>query len=834
MARRRPPQDQARRVTPQARENASPDSIRKIALERLRKVKQDIAGSSVLETMGVMPKERSNQWAKFEEKMRRVLKRADLDELERGDEEMARLVSSLMRAWKDRGFKGLDQQLENAFLGYVASSRSFSKDDYQNQRALADLRYPTEWYPATRKMQRKIIMHVGPTNSGKTYHALKRLEEAKSGAYAGPLRLLAHEVYTRMNAKGATCSLITGEERRRPEGVERAALLACTVEMIPLHTEMDVCVIDEIQLIGDIERGWAWTQALLGVQAKEVHLCGEARTVPLIRELAASMGDEVEVHTYERLTPLKMDKRHMGYNFKELRKGDCIVAFSVIEIHGLRQEIQKQTGKKVAIVYGSLPPETRAQQARLFNDPDSGYDILVASDAIGMGLNLSIKRVIFASVTKFNGFEEVPLTIPHLKQIAGRAGRYKSAHDANQEAERASKGSDTSDIPVTTLDAIASQSHSSAKFAGAGGAEHEPFEFADPEPGGGLVTTIEKADMTFVRKGLFAEPEPLRTAGLFPPDPIVERFANYFPPGTPFSYILLRLHDISRLHKRFHMCLLKDQLNLVDAIQGVEGLSVLDRITFCAAPATIKSPKDRQILFNLAKCVAEQKNGNLLDIEGFDWSLLDRPTTANRTYLHSLESLHKAIVLYLWLSYRFSGVFSTRALAFHAKSLVEQAIEATLTEFTRTHHQSTRRIKQRQRVRELELKEFQDDLQAARERESQDAQNEGGEKVTSEGSRYEQADILDGAEEDQEVDPVDVRDETVHGFAADEETRSPDLANEAKLRLVEAEEGDELEMAHGQHPPVLDAEEVASLLADLGDLQNTQEKSTNTNTGRDA
>ncbi|GME21870.1 ATP-dependent RNA helicase suv3 [Neofusicoccum parvum] len=606
-----------------------------------------------------------------------------------------------MRAWKDRGFKGLDQQLENAFLGYVASSRSFSKDDYQNQRALADLRYPTEWYPATRKMQRKIIMHVGPTNSGKTYHALKRLEEAKSGAYAGPLRLLAHEVYTRMNAKGAT------------------------FEMIPLHTEMDVCVIDEIQLIGDIERGWAWTQALLGVQAKEVHLCGEARTVPLIRELAASMGDEVEVHTYERLTPLKMDKRHMGYNFKELRKGDCIVAFSVIEIHGLRQEIQKQTGKKVAIVYGSLPPETRAQQARLFNDPDSGYDILVASDAIGMGLNLSIKRVIFASVTKFNGFEEVPLTIPHLKQIAGRAGRYKSAHDANQEAERASKGSDTSDIPVTTLDAIASQSHS-------------------------------------------------------------------------------------------------------------KGLSVLDRITFCAAPATIKSPKDRQILFNLAKCVAEQKNGNLLDIEGFDWSLLDRPATANRTYLQSLESLHKAIVLYLWLSYRFSGVFSTRALAFHAKSLVEQAIEATLTEFTRTHHQSTRRIKQRQRVRKLELKEFQDDLQAARERESQDAQNEGGEKVTSEGSRYEQADILDGAEDDQEVDPVDFRDETVHGFAADEETRSPDLANEAKLRLVEAEEGDELETAHGQHPPVLDAEEVASLLDDLGDLQNTQEKSTNTNTGRDA
>ena len=151
---------------------------------------------------------------------------------------------------------------------------------------------------------------------------------------------------------------------------------------------MDVAVIDEIQMINHEERGWAWTQAFLGLQAKEVHLCGEARTVPLIRELCALTGDEVHVHEYERLSPLKVADRSLKGELDQLEKGDCVVCFSVMNIHAMRKAIEKRTGKKCAIVYGSLPPETRAQQARLFNDPDNDYDFLVASDAIGMGLNL--------------------------------------------------------------------------------------------------------------------------------------------------------------------------------------------------------------------------------------------------------------------------------------------------------------------------------------------------------------------------------------------------------------------------------------------------------------
>ena len=295
------------------------------------------------------------------------------------------LLRSLQGAFKSNGESGVDTQLKYSYRGLLVSR--FSKIDIENLGELADLRYPVEWYPATRAIERKIVLHVGPTNSGKTYHALKRLEQADTGIYAGPLRLLAHEVYARLNAKGKPCDLVTGDEKVVQEG-DGAQMKSCTVEMVPLNMDVDVAVIDEIQMIGHKERGWAWTQALLGLKAKEIHLCGEERSVPLIRELAASMGDKFEVHTYERLSPLTVMWTSLRRRLSSLRKGDCVVVFSRVGIHAMKKEIETQTQKRVAIVYGSLPPEIRAQQAKLFNDPDNDYDILVASDAIGMGLNL--------------------------------------------------------------------------------------------------------------------------------------------------------------------------------------------------------------------------------------------------------------------------------------------------------------------------------------------------------------------------------------------------------------------------------------------------------------
>ena len=292
-------------------------------------------------------------------------------------------------------------------------------------RTAVDFRRIADSFPLARKMRRKLILHVGPTNSGKTYKALRTLAAARVGAYGGPLRLLAHEIYERLNTgqivplgaetadncevdetsnldvqvpgspravlkHGNTlfarpCSLITGDEMRH---VDDATLYSCTVEMLSLDKRYDVVVIDEIQMIADSQRGPAWTAAVLGTAAEELHLCGEERAIPIIEALAKITGDELIVNRYQRLSPLEIAPRSLERDLSRIRKGDCIVTFSRTNIFNLKKDIEEKTGLRCAVVYGRLPPELRAEQAALFNDPHSGFDVLVASDAIGMGLNL--------------------------------------------------------------------------------------------------------------------------------------------------------------------------------------------------------------------------------------------------------------------------------------------------------------------------------------------------------------------------------------------------------------------------------------------------------------
>ena len=368
-------------------EQRADDDIIPIVAERLEDLKGPRGQPSFVNTMPhIFEQKARDMFDNFKQDLM-----SSLSESEDADGIKSRIdprkFEMLREAYIHNGLVGLDVQLKFNFHGYVANA-NFTSSDLLNQSKLADLRFPIEWYPGTRMMSRTIHLHVGPTNSGKTYQALKRLESAESGIYAGPLRLLAHEVYSRLNAKGKPCSLITGDERIIAEDTKAPLMNSCTVEMVPINQTVDVAVIDEIQMIGHQERGWAWTQAFLGVKAHEVHLCGEERAVPLIRELAAGMGEKLEIHHYERLSPLRTMSTSLDGKLKNLRKGDCVVVFSRLGIHALKKEIEKSTEKRVAVVYGSLPPETRAQQAKLFNDPNNDYDILVASDAIGMGLNL--------------------------------------------------------------------------------------------------------------------------------------------------------------------------------------------------------------------------------------------------------------------------------------------------------------------------------------------------------------------------------------------------------------------------------------------------------------
>ncbi|KAF7861606.1 uncharacterized protein EAF02_010560 [Botrytis sinoallii] len=566
-------------------------------------------------------------------------------------------------AYITKDTKGLQDEIRYAFTHFTLSGK-FSKEELANHQRLADFRYPIEWYPATRAMQRTFHLHVGPTNSGKTYHALQRLEAANSGIYAGPLRLLAHEVYTRFNAKGKPCSLITGEERRIPEGA-KDTMKSCTVEMVPLNSKVDVAVIDEIQMIGDEDRGWAWTQAVLGVQAKEVHLCGEVRTTDLIKKLCAMMGDKLIIHNYERLGKLQVMAKSLTPRHSErygppnkdnnpvskLEKGDAVILFSRMKIHAMKNAIEKHhKGRRCAIVYGSLPPETRAQQAALFNDPDNDYDFLAASNAVGMGLNLSIKRVILESVSRNNGTDFITLPLSEIKQIAGRAGRYKTARDAIEAG------------PVDVTDGIPAKS---------------------TEPPVGLVTTFYKHDHEILSNAMSKDAAQMTTAGIFPPANVIERFAEYFPKSTPFSYVILRLHELSTLSSQFHLCQLKDQAAIADIIQEFN-LTIRNRLIFLAAPVSLRDPGVVAVVKAFARCVSENSGGHILDIPELSLDLLDDdPDTFTRQqdrekYVRSIESLHKNITLYLWLSYRFTGVFHSQALAFHIKGLVEEKIDLCL------------------------------------------------------------------------------------------------------------------------------------------------------------
>lgn len=343
----------------------------------------------------------------------------ELDDVSSSDPEMQKqwatdvLNAELGRAGSlDERHNLLDRSVFHRFLSWASSQPAgfpFSTETVDNIttfspfanleeiRKVLDLRNPALLYHKTRRSRRKVIMHVGPTNSGKTYNALLALAQAPSGAYAGPLRLLAHEIFDRLNrglikipgkdaqSSARPCNLLTGEERRVVS--EDAPLVSATVEMIGTQVPYDVVILDEIQMITDPQRGDAWTRVFLGVQAKELHLCGEETAVPLIRQLVEETGDELVINRYKRLTPL-----HTGSNpvekLKNVKKGDCVVAFGRAELFRLKYSIEKETGLKCAMVYGGLPPETRAEQAQLFNDPDSEYDVMVASDAVGMGLNL--------------------------------------------------------------------------------------------------------------------------------------------------------------------------------------------------------------------------------------------------------------------------------------------------------------------------------------------------------------------------------------------------------------------------------------------------------------
>lgn len=275
--------------------------------------------------------------------------------------------------------------------------------------------YPDS-FELARRLQRSVTLYVGPPNSGKTHAAFEKLSAAHDGCYLAPLRLLALEGRDRLVGRGVPCSLLTGEEN---DPAPDARVVSSTIEMVNTSRAIDVAVIDEAQMVFDASRGWAWTQAIVGVPANEVIIICSAYAAPAIENLLKLCGENCRTRTFERKQHVELLPGPVP--IAALKKGDAVVAFSRREVLMLRDQVAAN-GHPVAVIYGALPPEVRRREAERFAHGHA--HILVATDAIGMGLNLPIRRVLFSTLKKFDGVGDRLLDESEVHQISGRAGRY--------------------------------------------------------------------------------------------------------------------------------------------------------------------------------------------------------------------------------------------------------------------------------------------------------------------------------------------------------------------------------------------------------------------------
>ncbi|MEM6997208.1 MAG: helicase-related protein, partial [Myxococcota bacterium] len=255
---------------------------------------------------------------------------------------------------------------------------------------------------------------LGPTNTGKTHRAIERMLEHQTGTIGLPLRLLAREVYDRVTAKlgERAVALVTGEEKRVPDNPR---YWVCTVESMPLDLEVDFVAVDEVQLAAHRQRGHTFTDRLLRHRGRyETWFLGSDTMKPLVEALVPT----ARIEQHPRLSQLSYTGVH---SLGSLPPRTAVVAFSADDVYALAERLRRRHGG-TAVVLGALSPRTRNAQVAMYQSGEVQH--MVATDAIGMGLNMDVDRVVFASLRKFDGRESRGLDLAEMAQIAGRAGRY--------------------------------------------------------------------------------------------------------------------------------------------------------------------------------------------------------------------------------------------------------------------------------------------------------------------------------------------------------------------------------------------------------------------------
>lgn len=471
-------------------------------------------------------------------------------------------------------------------------------------------------FEKARQLRRKILYFAGPTNSGKTYAAFERLAQSKSGVYLAPLRLLALEGQHHLLDRGRDASLLTGEERDiRP----KATFQASTIEMMQLEKVVGCAILDEIQMIAHPQRGWAWVQALIGMPAHQLILTGSADALPLVEKLCELTEDELEVHHFERKNELQLLEQPAS--LEELPPGTAVICFSRREVLGLKRELERLTGEPVAVIYGALGPEVRRYEAERFRSGEA--PLLVATDAIGMGLNLPIRRVLFWSMEKTSEGLLRRLTPSEILQIAGRAGRYglqdKGEVGVFQESE----------LPLL----------------------REALETSLPPLQGPLRVMPLPSHLTLLQEHLQSDSLPALLQA-FELDAWFQ--SELFVPHVPQSMktIAERLAPL------------------------LEGAPLALQITFSRAPVSHRSEALLDALASFAKA----------HLEGRTWAPPEHWIQAIRLGqaeddrgLRMTEQLVKELTLYCWLAYRFPDSFPL-SLATSLRHLLNRVIRRTLSE----------------------------------------------------------------------------------------------------------------------------------------------------------
>ncbi|KAF2072961.1 hypothetical protein CYY_005727 [Polysphondylium violaceum] len=495
---------------------------------------------------------------------------------------------------------------------------------------LADLKHPHNWFPQARKIKRTFILHVGPTNSGKTFNAMQALTQSESGIYCGPLRLLAHEIYDKIKAENIPCSLITGQLKEIDSDAQH---ISCTIETCPTETFVQTAVIDEFQMIGDVQRGWAWTRAILGVPALEVHLCGDNTAVDLIEKICKITGDNLIIKNYERMNPLIVESNSV--KMTKLQKGDCLVSFSRQKILDYKEKLDKM-GHKCAVVYGALPPRARHQQAQLFNDKNSEYDVLVASDAIGMGLNLNIRRIIFSESEKFDGIKKRPLLPTEIKQIAGRAGRFKS-------------------------------------------------EFPQ-----GYVTSLESKDIQFIEQCLNQSNISTERAGVFPTVEQIELFSRLDElKDVTFSHLLGQFFEFTKVDSLYFLEELETKITIAKLIDPYP-MTIKDRFTFLLAPVKITSKTCIWYFESYAKLYSSRSSVPIL---------VSRDEIDSKSQdLQFLEETYLVVDSYAWLSQHFPLQFTESKESLELLEYISEKVHHLLIEKKKEEKRRRKEMKKQKKL----------------------------------------------------------------------------------------------------------------------------------------